>query len=215
VISRLGWLAAPAVLAAAALGGAVRGAPPSGPLLADGAAAPRADQGCPAPVPARWGVIRDSAWPLLHHVPGDQAWAHLDPAGLPGASATWCNPLAGSQEALGAGAQLYLQHCATCHGVDGHIDSATAAQADPKPYDFTRPEFAGMSEPPGPAVCFAILTRGIDGTMMRAHADVLSAWERLAVLAYVATLPGPAAVADSRAWVDTLAARRARAAPGP
>jgi hypothetical protein len=65
-----------------------------------------------------------------------------------------------------------------------------------------------MREPPGPAVLFAILTRGIDGTTMRGYAETLSGWERLAVIAYILELPGPAAVRSSRAWADSLRARR-------
>ena len=64
-----------------------------------------------------------------------------------------------------------------------------------------------MREPPGPAVLYAIVSRGIAGTTMRAFGE-LGPWERLAVLAYVTRLPGDSAVAAQKAWVDSLKARR-------
>jgi hypothetical protein len=65
-----------------------------------------------------------------------------------------------------------------------------------------------MREAPGPAVLYAILTRGIDGTLMRSFSTDLGGWERLAVIAYVSQLPGPVALRNSRAWADTLRARK-------
>ena len=165
-------------------------------------------QSCPAPRPSQWSSIRDTLWPLIAHRDGDSAWAHLEPAGLPGQSATWCDPLLPDVSARAAGRDLYVQYCANCHGDGGRGDGPGAASSDPPPYDFTRPEFAGMREPPGPAVLYAILTRGIDGTTMRGHSGVLSGWERLAVIAYVMDLPGAAATARSRAWADSIRARR-------
>src|SRR6266853_967513 len=114
-------------------------------------------QSCPTPRAAQWAAIRDDSWPLIEHRDGDEAWAHLDPAGLPGASATWCNPLQGDSEAVRAGRALYAQQCASCHGDQGKGDGPGSSQASVTPYDFTRPDFAGMREPPGPAVLYAIL----------------------------------------------------------
>ncbi|MFI5208062.1 MAG: c-type cytochrome [Gemmatimonadales bacterium] len=173
------------------------------------AAAPApSHQACPAPRASQWAAIRDSSWPLIVHRDGDDAWAHLEPAGLPGASATWCNPLQGDSEAIRAGRQLYGQWCASCHGDQGKGNGLNTEAANPSPYDFTRPEFAGMREPPGPAVLYAILTRGIPVTAMRAAGDDLGGWERLAVMAYITGLPGHEALRDSRAWADSLRARR-------
>jgi mono/diheme cytochrome c family protein len=142
------------------------------------------------------------------HRDGDGAWAHLSPDGLPGRSATWCDPLQGDSEAVRAGQALYAQQCATCHGDQGKGAGPGAALASPAPYDLTRAEFAGMREAPGPGVLYAILTRGIDGTVMRSFASEMSGWERLALIAYVSRLPGAAAVRTSRSWADTLRARR-------
>ena len=172
------------------------------------AAAPApARQSCPAPRASQWAAIRDDTWPLITHRDSDDAWAHLEPAGLPGRSATWCNPLQGDSEAVRAGRSLFATWCSSCHGAQGKGDGVGAAQQDPPPYDFTRAEFAGMREPPGPAVLYAILTRGIPVTGMRGFANELGGWERLALIAYVTQLPGGAAMRSSRAWADTLRAR--------
>ena len=96
-----------------------------------------------------------------------------------------------------------------CHGAGGKGDGLGAGPSLPAPYDFTAPEFAGMREPPGTAVLYAIVSRGIAGTSMRAF-DELGPWERLAVLAYITRFPGDSAVAAQKAWADTLRARRPR-----
>jgi len=159
------------------------------------------------PQPAAWAAVRDSAWPLLTHVDGDSAWAHLEPDSLPGATATWCNPLDAGRSAQDAGRSIYAQHCAMCHGAGGKGDGLGAGPSLPAPYDFTAPEFAGMREPPGTAMLYAIVSRGIAGTSMRAFGE-LGPWERLAVLAYVTRFPGDSALGAARAWNDTLRARR-------
>jgi high-affinity iron transporter len=147
------------------------------------------------------------------HREGDERWAHLDSIALPRQSATWCNPLQHDAAALAAARDLYRDHCATCHGEAGRGDGPGAGMQEPPPYDFTRPEFAGMREPPGPALLYAMLARGIEGSAMTAFPS-LSGWERLALLAYVTGLPGAEAVATSRAWADSLRARRsARSGP--
>jgi len=165
-------------------------------------------QSCPVPRPTLWAAIRDTLWPSQSHRDGDATWAHLDSTGLPGATATWCNPLQNDAAARAAGRAIYAQHCATCHGEHGGGDGPGAAQADPDPYAFTRPEFAGMREPPGLAVLYAVVTRGIDGTTMQAFGETLGPWERLAVLAYISELPGAEAMRASRDWADSLRSRR-------
>lgn len=166
-------------------------------------------QACPVPRATLWSVIPNADWPRLAHRSGDDRWAHRDSVALPRDVAAWCNPAATDRQAIAAGRQLYDQmECASCHGDAGRGDGPGGAVADPAPYDFTRPEFAGMREPPGPALLYAILTQGIEGTTMQGYADRLSAWERLALIAYLTSLPGPDAVRNSRAWADTLRARR-------
>ena len=168
---------------------------------------------CPAPRVSDWSSIRDTLWPLIVHRSGDETWAHLEPDSLPRTSATWCNPLQNNAEALAMGRDLFRDACASCHGEQGRGDGPAGGVQDPPPYDFTRSEFAGMREAPGAGVLYAIITRGIDGTSMTGFGgNVLSGYERLALMAYVTSLPGRDAIAASGAWADSLRARRARAA---
>lgn len=162
---------------------------------------------CPAPRVSQWSSIRDTLWPQLTHRDGDQRWAHLDTLPLPRGAEAWCNPLASDADGLAAGRDIYRDQCSACHGDSGAGDGPGGRTADPEPYDFTRPEFAGMAVPPGPGYLYAILARGIGGTTMVAFPE-LSGYERLAVIAYIARFPGPAAVAQSRAWGDSLRVRR-------
>jgi mono/diheme cytochrome c family protein len=165
--------------------------------------------GCSAPSPGTWAAIDDSLWPLIAHRDSDQTWAHLEPEGLPRASASWCNPLESNAAALTAGPSIYVRHCAMCHGPAGKGDGPGAGMNLPSPVDFTAPRFAGMRVPPGPGVLYAVVTRGIAGTPMRAFGD-LGPWERLAVLAYVTRFPGDSAISAQKSWVDSLMARRRR-----
>lgn len=165
-------------------------------------------QVCQSPRVAIWAGIRDSLWPRLAHRDGDEAWAHLDSSQLPGASATWCSPLANGAAARTAGRAIYAQHCAGCHGDEGRGDGPGAGVERPEPVDFTRAAFAGMRLPPGPAVVYSIITRGIGGTAMPGFGEALGPWERLAVMAYIGELPGRSAIEASRAWADTLRARQ-------
>jgi mono/diheme cytochrome c family protein len=171
-------------------------------------AQPPIRQACTAPRVSQWSSIRDTLWPLLVHRDGDQLWAHFDSVRTPGQTATWCNPLQNDAEALAAARTLYANSCAVCHGPDGKGDGVGAGTADPRPYDFTLPEFAGMRSPPGTAILYAIMTRGIDGTAMPGFAAEYSGWERLALMAYITSLPGPAAISRADAWADSLRARR-------
>ncbi|MGA2383044.1 MAG: cytochrome c [Gemmatimonadales bacterium] len=181
------------------------------PVQRPGVHAPRAQRPAAArcPQPGIWAAVRDSAWPLLAHSDGDSAWAHLEPDGLPRLSAAWCNPLDAQKTAADAGRSIYAQHCATCHGAAGKGDGPGAGAMLPAPFDFTASRFAGMREPPGPAVLYAIVARGIDGSTMRGFGE-LGPWERLAVLAYITRLPGDSALAAQKAWADSLKARRPR-----
>ena len=172
-----------------------------------GRARPKAADAARCPQPAVWAAVPDSTWPEVAHVDGDSAWAHLAPDSLPRASAGWCNPLDARRSAVAAGRQIYGEHCAKCHGALGHGDGPGAGAMLPAPFDFTAPAFAGMREPPGPAVLYAIVTRGIAGTTMRAFPE-LGPWERLAVLEYVTHFPGDSALRAQKAWADTLRARR-------
>jgi mono/diheme cytochrome c family protein len=51
------------------------------------------------------------------------------------------NPMAGDDEAMEIGEELYMKHCKSCHGKTGLGDGPKAAELDTPSGDFTTPEF--------------------------------------------------------------------------
>ena len=95
-------------------------------------------------------------------------------------------PVPARPPSLARGAQVYRQHCATCHGDEGRGDGpAAAALAGPPPADLTDP--ATMVAAP-PAELYDKISIGVPATAMPAFEAALSADDRWAVTAYLATL---------------------------
>lgn len=70
------------------------------------------------------------------------------------------------------GAQLYLQHCAACHGADGRADTPVAALLLPRPNAFADGRFKLVSTTngmPSEADLVATLRRGMPGSTMMAY----------------------------------------------
>ena len=104
---------------------------------------------------------------------------------LPPEFAGKTNPLAGP-EAVAAGAALFRQNCATCHGpgADGHGPAADGLH--PPPADFRNgPVLAQHSD----AYLFYRLTTGKPGTAMPSFHGVLDETARWQVIAYLRALP--------------------------
>lgn len=82
------------------------------------------------------------------------------------------------------GAALYGQLCASCHGVSGRADTATAASLKPPPVSFHDAERMAKV---APALAFHALTFGIPGTAMAAF-DTLPTQDRWHLAFYVVAL---------------------------
>lgn len=100
------------------------------------------------------------------------------------------NPLASTDENLSAGASLYLQHCALCHGDPAHPQSALAKTLYPPP-----PQF--LTDPPDMKENenYYIIVHGVRWTGMPGWKNVLNdhqIWEVVQFLAHMDNLP-PAA----------------------
>lgn len=91
---------------------------------------------------------------------------------------------------LAAGAQLYAEHCASCHGVDGRGDGPQARNLDPAPFDFH--DVARQSQRSVHAL-YNVVTLGLDGTAMPAFSATLADDERWALAFHVANLLATAA----------------------
>ena len=56
-------------------------------------------------------------------------------------------PIAGNEASFGAGAQLYREHCSTCHGLPGGVRTDIAKGMYPKPPQFFQGEGVTDDEP--------------------------------------------------------------------
>jgi len=89
---------------------------------------------------------------------------------------------------MAAGARLYQEGCAVCHGMDGSGQTATAAQLQPAPADLRSAE---KMDPYSPYRAFNTLALGVEGTAMPAF-PTFSEDERWALSFYLLTLRQPA-----------------------
>ena len=72
---------------------------------------------------------------------------------------------------LAAGARLYAQSCASCHGSTGDGRGPDATKLDPPPIAFTDTERARQRSV---FALYQVITQGIDGTAMQSFADLPS-----------------------------------------
>ena len=56
------------------------------------------------------------------------------------------NPVAGDDEAMEIGEELYDKHCKSCHGKEGLGDGPKSAELDTPCGDFTTPEFQAQTD---------------------------------------------------------------------
>jgi high-affinity iron transporter len=89
---------------------------------------------------------------------------------------------------LAAGARLYAQHCAACHGARAMGDGEAGRRMNPPPPALGSRDV--MHDVP-PALMYRIVSVGIAGTQMTGWADVLSADDRWSIVSWINTLRGP------------------------
>ncbi len=92
----------------------------------------------------------------------------------------------------GRGKALYAEHCATCHGDDGHADTARAGSLEPHPANFHDPK---VGDPLTPLRVNGTVRFGINGTAM-IPMSFLSDADRWALAFYVTGLRHTAPPAD-------------------
>jgi mono/diheme cytochrome c family protein len=97
----------------------------------------------------------------------------------------------GADLARGAplGARVFAQHCAVCHGPDGHGNGPAAPSMFPRPRDFSSGTFKYKStaagEPPSDADLLRTVRDGLAASAMPYFADLLSSEELSAVVEQV------------------------------
>lgn len=102
-------------------------------------------------------------------VPVVPGFAHLQP-----------NPVRPVPAQIAAGRQVFLQNCATCHGVDGKGDGPAAANLNPKPADLT---IHAPLHTDGDLYWW--VTNGISGTAMPVWESRLTDLQRWQVVTFV------------------------------
>lgn len=65
---------------------------------------------------------------------------------VPAKYKTMENPMAGDDEAMEIGGELYAKHCKSCHGKTGLGDGPKAAELDTPSGDFTTEEFQAQTD---------------------------------------------------------------------
>ena len=94
------------------------------------------------------------------------------------------NPVPYTLEAISFGAEVYAQHCAQCHGVEGRGDGVLAHALNPKPANLREDHLDDHTD----GDIFWWITHGIDQTAMPALGNVLTEEERWAVIHFVRSL---------------------------
>ena len=99
-------------------------------------------------------------------------------------------PIQGSEENYTAGAHLYREHCAVCHGVAGQHATSVARGMYPRPPQLLDPKHMVTDDPPGES--YWKVANGIRMTGMPAFHDSLSTtqmWQVSLLLANADKLP--------------------------
>lgn len=85
---------------------------------------------------------------------------------------------------LARGAQLYAEHCASCHGASGAADGPAAQGLEPAPIAFTD---AQRADARSLSALYQVITQGVEGTSMVSY-DSLSEEDRWALAFFSGTL---------------------------
>ncbi len=106
----------------------------------------------------------------------------LQLAGLVGAQSA-PEPAPADAASLARGQEIYSQHCAICHGVQGRGDGPLARTLVPRPVDLR----LHMAEGHTPAELFDWVSNGVPNTAMEGFASVLSVEDRWHVINFLQT----------------------------
>ena len=101
------------------------------------------------------------------------------------------------------GAQIYLENCASCHGVRGDGNGPQAKGLDPAPIDFTD---AARARKRSLFALYQVIGQGLEGTSMPSFANLPSD-DRWAVAAYAGGFAFRDIAAGQKFWNQTPAAR--------
>jgi high-affinity iron transporter len=146
-----------------------------------------AAQGLPAGAAAPARAVLDS---LIAGVEAHRPAAELTPqvvalrARLSRQLGVDLDPIPSSPPSLAQGARLYVEQCATCHGLHGRGDGPMAPGLAPPPADLTAPELRSTS----PLDVYRRINVGVAGTAMPGFGDRLSLEDRWALALFASGL---------------------------
>lgn len=106
---------------------------------------------------------------------------------LPAEYAGKANPRAGDATAIAAGAAIFQENCATCHGTQADGRGPASVGLSPSPANFRSGDVLARHSD---AYLFFRVSEGKPGTAMPSFHGALADSERWAVIAYLRTLPG-------------------------
>jgi mono/diheme cytochrome c family protein len=106
------------------------------------------------------------------------------------AAAAQKNPVPATAESVASGATLFAKHCASCHGVTGKGDGATAAKLKSPPADLTDAEW---KHGPSDGEIFTLIRDGARNAGMKPYRGVLNARETWHLVNYIRSLGSPGA----------------------
>lgn len=103
--------------------------------------------------------------------------------GVPEEAMNLENPVPATEESIAAGAALYAQYCAVCHGAEGRGDGPGGVALNPKPANLHADHVQVLTD----GGLFWFITNGAEGTGMPAWESVLSEEQRWQLVNYLRT----------------------------
>lgn len=103
------------------------------------------------------------------------------------------------------GAQLFAQHCASCHGANGNGHGPASAGLDPPPIDFTD---RSRARDRSVFALYQVINQGLEGTAMPSFAH-LPDGDRWALALHTGRFAYPASPEGERLWREDPQARQA------
>ncbi|MBX9723451.1 MAG: cbb3-type cytochrome c oxidase subunit II [Candidatus Obscuribacterales bacterium] len=107
-----------------------------------------------------------------------------------------------SSRVIQAGRGLYIQDCASCHGITGRGNGSASVTLLNKPANFTLGKYKNFTD----LYWFFRITEGVPGAGMPAWGDTLSTTERWNLVAYLKTLGDPNLIEPPVEVIESLPA---------
>ena len=146
-------------------------------------------QGDAAEAPMAEGMhVESDSHAGAEHMEGDEhseegGHAEGEEHGVPADAMTVENLVAATEESIAAGAAVYTQYCAVCHGNEGKGDGPGAAGLTPKPADFSAEHVQVLSD----GGLYWFITNGVPNSAMPPWGSALSEQQRWEVVNFLRT----------------------------